>query len=75
MRSKARVRVKPKRHFYDPSLPAALLGATPDCLLHDTQTLGMLFENLIFATCASSSQPTGALATHCTTTATRRVSK
>ncbi len=47
MRSKARVRVKPKRHFCDPSLPAALLGATPDRLLHDTQTLGMLFENLV----------------------------
>ena len=47
MRSKARVRVKPKRYFCDPSLPAALLGATPDRLLHDTQTLGMLFENLV----------------------------
>ena len=47
MRSKARVRVKPKRHFCDPSLPAALLGATPDRLLHDIQTLGMLFENLV----------------------------
>lgn len=47
MRSKARVRVKPKRYFCDPSLAAALLGATPERLLHDTQTLGMLFENLI----------------------------
>ena len=47
MRSKARVRVKPKRYFCDPSLAAALLGATPQRLLSDTQTLGMLFENLI----------------------------
>ena len=47
MRSKARVRVKPKRYFCDPSLPAALLGATPEKLLHDAQTLGMLFENLV----------------------------
>ena len=47
MRSKARVRVKPKRYFCDPSLAAALLGATPERLLHDTQTLGMLFENLV----------------------------
>ena len=47
MRSKARVRVKPKRYFCDPSLAAALLGATPEKLLHDTQTLGMLFENLV----------------------------
>lgn len=47
MRAKSRVRVKPKRYFVDPALPAALLGATPDKLLHDTQTLGMLFENLV----------------------------
>lgn len=47
MRSKARVRVKPKRYFCDPSLAAALLGATPERLLFDTQTLGMLFENLV----------------------------
>lgn len=47
MRSKARVRVKPKRYFCDPSLAVALLGATPESLLHDTQTLGMLFENLM----------------------------
>ncbi len=47
MRSKARVRVKPKRYFCDPSLAAALLGATPGGLLHDAQTLGMFFENLV----------------------------
>lgn len=47
MRSKARVRVKPKRYFCDPSLAAALLGATPEGLLRDTQTLGLLFENLV----------------------------
>lgn len=47
MRSKARARVKPKRYFCDPSLAAALLGATPTRLLRDTQTLGMLFETLV----------------------------
>ena len=47
MRAKARVRVKPKRYFCDPSLAAALLGATPESLIRDTQTLGMLFENLV----------------------------
>ena len=35
MRSKARVRVRPKRYFCDPSLAAALLGATPERLLVD----------------------------------------
>lgn len=47
MRSKARVRVKPKRYFTDPSLGAALIGATPERLLSDMQTLGDLFENLV----------------------------
>lgn len=47
MRAKARVRVKPKRYFVDPSLAAALLGATPKGLLRDMQTLGLLFENLV----------------------------
>ncbi|MBR2834844.1 MAG: ATP-binding protein [Coriobacteriales bacterium] len=47
MRSKARVRVKPKRYFVDPSLAAALLFATPTRLVHDMQTLGLLFENLV----------------------------
>ena len=47
MRAKNRVRTKPKRYFADASLPAALLGANPDQLIFDTQTLGMLFENLV----------------------------
>ena len=47
MRAKARVRVKPKHYFCDPSLAAALLGATPDRLLIDMQTFGLLFENLV----------------------------
>lgn len=47
LRSKARVRVKPKRYFCDPSLAVALLGATPSSLMKDMQTLGMLFENLV----------------------------
>ena len=44
--SKRRVRTKPRRFFVDPSLPAALLGATPVTLLRDMQTLGRLFESL-----------------------------
>ncbi|MDR0311460.1 MAG: DUF4143 domain-containing protein [Acidobacteriota bacterium] len=44
--SKQRVRTRPKRFFVDPSIPAALLGATPATLLRDMQTLGKLFESL-----------------------------
>lgn len=47
MRAKARVRTKPKRYFVDPSLAVALLNATPQRLMRDAQTLGMLFENLV----------------------------
>ena len=35
-----------KRHFADPSLACALLGATPEKLLGDLNTLGFLFEAL-----------------------------
>ena len=47
-RGKNRIRVKPKRYFVDPSLPAALIGTDPVALLRDTQTLGGLFETLCF---------------------------
>ncbi|QOY60191.1 DUF4143 domain-containing protein [Thermophilibacter immobilis] len=46
LRAKRRVRVRPKRYLIDPSLPAALIGASPSTLLRDTQTLGGLFETL-----------------------------
>ena len=47
MRSKKRVRTKPKRYFVDPSIPASLIGASPQTLMRDTQTLGNLFETLV----------------------------
>lgn len=46
-RSPKRMRVKPKRYFADPSLAAALLGLSPDALLQDWQTFGLVFENLV----------------------------
>lgn len=46
VKSKSRVRSKPKRTFADPSLPASLLGMTPDRLLRETQIFGTLFEEL-----------------------------
>jgi hypothetical protein len=47
VRSKSRVRVKPKRSFVDPSLTAALLGINKDRLLQDGQLFGNLFEELV----------------------------
>ncbi len=46
-RSPKRMRVKPKRYFADPSLPVALLGLSPEALLQDWQTFGLVFENLV----------------------------
>lgn len=47
MRSKAVLRKSPKRHFADPSLAVAALGAGPDRLLEDLELLGLLFESLV----------------------------
>ena len=46
IKSRSRVRTKPKRTFADPSLPASLLGVAPDRLLFETQLFGNLFEEL-----------------------------
>lgn len=46
LRSPSRIKQQPKRRFCDPSLAAALLGATPAMLLRDLRTFGFLFESL-----------------------------
>lgn len=46
VKSRSRVRTKPKRTFVDPSLPAALLAVNEDRLLRDGQLFGNLFEEL-----------------------------
>ena len=47
LRSKAAIRTTPTRFFVDPSLAVAALGANPDGLCSDLNTLGLLFENLV----------------------------
>ena len=47
VRSRARVRTRPKRYLVDPSLAAASLGVSPKTLLAgDLQTFGLLFETI-----------------------------
>lgn len=46
LRSKTAVRSSPTRHFCDPSLAAAVLNATPEKLLGDFETFGLLFESM-----------------------------
>jgi predicted AAA+ superfamily ATPase len=48
LRSRTRVRSSPKRHFTDPSLAAAALGASHEILMRDTRTAGLLFESLCY---------------------------
>ena len=47
LRDKVRVSATPTRHFADPSLAAAAMGATFGMLLQDAPTLGLLFESLV----------------------------
>ena len=47
LRSRARLRDRPRSHLVDPSLAAAALDATPVKLLRDLNTLGLLFESLV----------------------------
>lgn len=46
LRAQTRVSATPTRHFVDPSLASAAMDATPNMLLGDLPTLGLLFESL-----------------------------
>ncbi|MCL2177391.1 MAG: DUF4143 domain-containing protein [Firmicutes bacterium] len=46
LRSKTTIRTTSTRHFSDPSIAAAALNASPDDLMNDLNTFGLLFENL-----------------------------
>ena len=48
LRSRSLLRKSPKRHFVDPSLAVAALGATPDRLLDNLEYLGFLFESMVY---------------------------
>lgn len=46
LRSRTAVRTTPTRHFCDPSIAVAALGANPGELVHDLNTFGLLFESM-----------------------------
>lgn len=48
LRSRARLRQSPKLHLADAGLAAASLGASPDALARDPETVGFLFESQSF---------------------------
>ena len=47
IRSSIQTRVKPKWHFVDPSLAAAVLGTSVGRLLEDLNAMGLLFESMV----------------------------
>ena len=57
LRSRATLRRAPKRHFVDPSLAASALRASPERLLTDPATFGLLFESLVVRDLRIYSQP------------------
>ena len=64
LRSRAALRKSPKRHFTDPSLAAAALGADPDRLMSEPATLGLLFESLVVRDLRVVAQPLGGRVHH-----------
>ncbi len=47
LRSKTAIRTTSTKHFVDPSIATAILDATPNDLMSDLNTFGLLFENLV----------------------------
>lgn len=64
LRTRGVLRSSVTRHFVDPSLVAAALGAGPDRLLRDPETLGFLFESLVVRDLRIYGQAMGASVSH-----------
>ena len=64
MRSSKRIKTAPKRHFVDPSLAVAALGATPEKLISDLNTFGFLFETLVARDIKVYAEALGAMTYH-----------
>lgn len=64
MRSRATLRNAPKRHFVDPSLAVAAIGASPTRLLSDLNYLGLLYESLVIRDLRVLAQPLGGTVYH-----------
>ena len=64
LRSRARIRVAPKRHFVDPAIAVAALGARPDDLRDDIRFMGLLFESMVIRDLRILSSPLGGEVSH-----------
>jgi predicted AAA+ superfamily ATPase len=59
LRSRSVLRKSAKRHFVDPSLAVAALGADPPALIADLNLLGFIFESMVVRDLRIYSQPMG----------------
>lgn len=73
LRSRDRVRKAPRRHFTDPSLAAAAVGADADRLLGDLEYFGQLFESLVVRDLRVYAEPIGGIVRHYRDSAGREV--
>ena len=64
LRSRAKLRLAPKRHFVDPSLAIAAVGGSVDRLVRDTEAFGQLFESLVVRDLRVLSDPLGGEVMH-----------
>lgn len=64
LRSRSVLRKAMTRHFVDPSLAVAAVGATPDRLVKDVEFLGLLFESLVIRDLRIYSQTSDATVFH-----------
>lgn len=64
LRSRSQLRKAPKRYFVDPSLAVAALGASPQRLMADLNSLGLLFESLVVRDLRVYAQAAGLTVTH-----------
>lgn len=64
LRSESRIRQAPKRHYVDPSIAVAALGAHPSNLERQVDTLGLLFESLVVRDLRIYAQAIGARVFH-----------
>jgi predicted AAA+ superfamily ATPase len=64
LRSSHQLRSAPTRHFVDPSLAAAALRATPESLLADLSTFGLLFASMVIRDLRVYGQASEATITH-----------
>ncbi len=64
LRSRSKLRKSMTRHFVDPSLATAALNVSPDRLVRDVETMGLLFESLVVRDLRIYSQAIGGTVFH-----------